>query len=686
MKIHKVIQLLLQLYFTLFSVEAFAVFGSSCPTAPLPSFGGDNYLKEYTVYGHIISNIDMTVITDGCKAEDKQFKFCVKNKNITTKVCKEFTFNVNDSRTIGDLNSNKDLAFEDNELLNKIVLTVKVLPGNLMCLTMQTSRGEMAVACKRTNMLPDIAPPDEPCRNIGSSCYTDNTKSQSLFNFSGTAVDCVKETLDKVFFRYNSCAPGTSNASVTGLNPFSRFQEALKVTIRVALILYVMLFAVNMILTQENKDLDKIAIFVIKMVIVAYFSVGIGPLYFQHGKETRANGMTEYGLPFLSNLTPYFADIVFNSAGSKGLCQFDRDKYKKGYHFYSIWDAIDCRIGYYLGLNLVNNTSPIFSTLSGSTTGSIGSRINIPNPSLKTDVGDFVKNSATTFKFFMVMFGFLASGNIIVLASGLAFCIIFLSIMLYFLSNYLVCLVTIYAMAYISPIFIPMALFTRTKAYFDAWLKVCISCTLQPAVIAGFIAILVTLYDTAIYKNCEFVRHNYTYQDRDFSTFEIGLPTSNPEECKTSAGYKLLYYYAGYGWEQHLLILFQIFSLRDTMSLYLELIGVFVFSVIFYFFSKSIGQLAAELTGGPIMDAVTASPTAIVDLAKKAMEYAQAAGEGSSGKPPEKNPLENEGKGRKGGEQASDSAGGGGDGGAGDMISGGSSGGGGSAGGGMGGS
>ncbi len=78
MKMYKVIQILLQLCFTFSSVEAFAAFGSSCPTALLPSSGGDNYLKEYTVYGHIISNIDMTVITDGCKAEDKQFKFCVK--------------------------------------------------------------------------------------------------------------------------------------------------------------------------------------------------------------------------------------------------------------------------------------------------------------------------------------------------------------------------------------------------------------------------------------------------------------------------------------------------------------------------------------------------------------------------------------------------------------------------------
>ncbi|CAN7976171.1 unnamed protein product, partial [Ixodes persulcatus] len=75
----------------------------------------------------------------------------------------------------------------------------------------------------------------------------------------------------------------------------------------------------------------------------------------------------------------------------------------------------------------------------------------------------------------------------------LVFSVIFLSILLYFITHYLVCMITIYVMTYISPIFIPMALFTRTKAYFDGWLKVCISCALQPAVIAGFIALLITI-------------------------------------------------------------------------------------------------------------------------------------------------------------------------------------------------
>ena len=260
------------------------------------------------------------------------------------------------------------------------------------------------------------------------------------------------------------------------------------------------------------------------------------------------------------------------------------------------------------------------------------------------------------FRFLTVMFGLLLSGQIIIVASGIIFSVIFVSIILYFITHYLVCLVTIYVMTYISPIFIPMVLFTRTKAYFDAWLKICISCAVQPAVVAGFIALLLTMYDSAIYKNCEFMRHDYTYSsDVQFSTFELRLPNANTDDCKNSAGYKLLRYYSGEGWEKHLLSLFPIKSIVvDVVSLLVDLLYVLIFSIIFYYFSKSISQFAAELTGGPIMDSVTASPTKIVDMVKKGAEFIADAAQSSGGKPPQKNPLE---KPRKG-EEAKDSGGG----------------------------
>jgi type IV secretion system protein VirB6 len=652
-KVHKVIQVFIQFCLIFFSVEVFAGYGDLCPSV---SFGTDDYLKQNTAYGHIMYSIDMTGTPDACEPNDPQFKFCLKNKEGSSPECKVIILNLNDSKRLSELSTDNNPDLGGNSLLKDIILTVKIVKKRL-CLVMSTSKGQLPLACKHTSTPAPSPPLAEQCRNIGKTCYMGTTRSQSLFNFSGLAVDCLKETLDKIFFRYSSCDPKNDKVSLTALNPFSTFQESLKISIRAALILYIMFFAVNMILSKEYGNIDKIATFVMKLIVVTYFATGLGPAYFKGGKETTENGMLQYGLPLLTELTPQFAQIVFNAGGSRGLCEFDSKKYKNGYSFYALWDAVDCRIAYYLGMGLVYNTEAILngipdSVSPGETKGTAIEKLKKPG-----DEAPDALSRVGALRFFTVLFGFLLSGNIIIVVSGLIFSVIFVSIILYFLTHYLVCLITIYVMTYISPIFIPMVLFTRTKAYFDAWLKVCISCAVQPAVVAGFIALLLSMYDSAIYKNCEFMRHDYVRGDTQFSTFELRLPNSEPNDCKNSAGYKLLKYYSGLGWEKHLLILFPIKSIvMDILSLMVDLLYVFVFSIIFYYFSKSISQFAAELTGGPIMDSVTASPTKIVDMVKKGVDFISNAAGNSGGKMPAKNPAE---KPRKGGKaEAKDSGGG----------------------------
>ena len=220
------------------------------------------------------------------------------------------------------------------------------------------------------------------------------------------------------------------------------------------------------------------------------------------------------------------------------------------------------------------------------------------------------------------MFGLFMAGQIVVVLMGLLFVVFFVSVLLYFMTAYLVCTITLYVMAYISPIFITMALFDRTKAYFDSWLKIVMSCTLQPAVIGGFIAILLTVYDSAIYGTCEFQRYDYTVGEINFSTFELREPTVDVEKCHASLGYKLMKYYLGQGWEKKIVILFEIPKINDYLNIALSLIYVMIYVFIFYFFIKTVSEFAADLTGGPSVASVTVSPNALID---KAIGLAQAA-------------------------------------------------------------
>ncbi|HJD55652.1 MAG TPA: type IV secretion system protein [Rickettsia endosymbiont of Pyrocoelia pectoralis] len=655
MTIRNIIKIFVVICIEVFALTSFAGFGESCSTLPTTA---DGYLETGTAYGYIIRSIDMKAPGGNCDASINSLTFCFKNKDSSSKPCTMYSLNEGDSKKISELSTDNNLDLGANPVLQNIVLTVKK-QSNDLCLFMPTSRGPMPVACKSLSSTAPPSPLPDDCSNIGKSCYTGANYSQSLISFSGLAVQCLKETLDKIFFAGNSCSSQNQGAELTHLTAFPTFQGYLKRAIGAALILYVMFFAFNMVLNKEYGNTDKIALFVIKLLFVVYFSIGLGPLNFSSGKPTQENGMLTYGLPLLNAVAPEFAQIIFNAVGAKGLCVFDTSKYQDGYQFYGLWDAIDCRIGYYLGLDLLynidkNGVLSSFSSGGGSGGGSPIPDLGTPDSKSPNDL-----TKVGSLRFFTVMFGFFMAGNIIIFIGGLVFAVIFLSILLYFITHYLVCMITIYVMTYVSPIFIPMALFNRTKGYFDGWVKVCLSCALQPAVIAGFIALLITMYDSAIYKNCEFSRHDYEKNNVKFSTFELRLPSTNEDICKESFGYKMLQYYAGKGWEEHLVILFPIKSIaKDVVSILAELLCVLVFSVIFYYFSKSIGRFASDLTNGPNMDAVTASPTKIVDLVKKGAAFVKDAVQTSHGKPPGGDSPGGGGGKRSEGQKAGDSGGG----------------------------
>ena len=217
----KVMKFFIQICLLVSSLEVMAAnYGVPCSGVVMPT---DPYLEQSTAYGHIKNNIDIVSIPDACTTDDSQITFCLKNKDAS---CKTISMKLDESRKLGELSTDNNPDLGGDPLLKDIVLSVKVLNG-MFCLTMPTSRGIMPLTC-RTTSLPPSTNPDEECRYIAKTCYMGTSNSQSIFNFSGLAVDCVKETLDQVFFRHTSCVPTSEKVSLLALNPFSAFQETLK--------------------------------------------------------------------------------------------------------------------------------------------------------------------------------------------------------------------------------------------------------------------------------------------------------------------------------------------------------------------------------------------------------------------------------------------------------------------------
>jgi len=614
-------QFLIFLFIKLGCYSAYANFGESCVN--LPAVDNSGYLMNDTAYGYLVKNIDMTTnIPNGCTQDGNVLRFCIKN-DTTNPVCKPVAMNLGQVKTLQDISSNPDIG--GNPLLSDIKLSVEVVESNL-CLMMSTSRGKMPVICRAYNsIIVDPGVEASVCQNLGASCYDGSSKSQSLLSFSGITINCVRQTLDKVFYTGNGCSQTEDDIYFTLLSPFPYFQEAMKKSVGAALILYVMFYGFKVVLNNEYVHLNKVATFILKFLFVVYFSVGLGNYYDQTGKNVSHNGMTETVLPMLLQLTSDFTEIVFLSGGSQGLCNYDPSKYEAGYEFYRVWDAIDCRVGYYFGLQLLYNlgSSGFLSGGSTSAYGNIASNAADFGPPGTEGIEALKKPGMLTF--FVVMFGFFMAGNIIIVLCGMIFGIIFLSVIFYFLNVYLVSMVTLYVMVYISPIFVPMLLFERTKGYFDAWTKIIVSCALQPAVVGGFVALLLTMYDSIFFGNCEYLRHDYNSSGINFSTFELREPASEPEKCINSTGYKLIKFYLGQGWEKKTLLIFEITTLSDFLDLALSMVYMVVYVFIFYFAIQSVNEFISDLTSGPNMSSVVVSPTALMEKAKQAAEFIKAA-------------------------------------------------------------
>ncbi|MDP5083262.1 MAG: hypothetical protein NWP61_03350, partial [Rickettsiaceae bacterium] len=438
--------------------NAYATFGESCSLLPISDSEG--YLVDNTAYGYIQKNLDMkTHVVDACATEGNKLKFCIRNHVNHADVCTPVTMSIGDTMRLGTLSDNPDIGGKPS--LANILLSVGVIDREV-CLTMPTSRGMMPLICR--NKEAEVSSPteeavEEICRTIGESCYNGRSKSQSLLSFSGLTIHCLRDTLNKVFYIGNECPTFDNDITFTMLRPFPAFQEAMKMAVRGALILYVMIYGFKVVMNGEYAELNKIALFVIKFLFVVYFAVGMGNKTLEDGKQVQHNGMTEFALPILVEMTSNFTEMVFLAGGSQGLCNFDAEKYQSGYAFYKVWDAIDCRIGYYLGMQAIYNIGTILNSASSSTL-TIGQPINYGSNSGE---GYDVLNSPGSFSFFAVMCAFFLAGNIIIVIFGLLFVVVFVSVILYFLTAYLVCMVTLYVMAYISPIFIPMILFNVQK-------------------------------------------------------------------------------------------------------------------------------------------------------------------------------------------------------------------------------
>lgn len=454
---------------------------------------------------------------------------------------------------------------------NLVALQMGAVENQSVCLVVLTPRGYVSLACKSPPAPPTPVVPVPP--SAGTAC-SDGSVNHSLafFSVTGRVIECIRSTLDSVF-----CTSACQTAQNT-VNLMQNLQNGMQSIIQAALILYVIIFGIRTATSKEMPQKGEVLMALAKMILVVYFSVG----YNINGYNS--NGTIDYLYPLLKAAMNSFSNFIFQ-ASEATLCNYPPKNYSydAGYSYLALWDSVDCRLGFYLGFYGI--FGPPLDILYG----------------IIALIFPLLLGMKFLFMVFLVCFG-----------------IFLLSITVYFVHVFILALIGLTIMIYLAPIYVPMALFEQTKSYFESWLHLLFSYTLQPAIITAFLAIMLCVFDGIMFQDCTFSSEGATFHGMPYWTVTGSVsegPNTISQTCQDSFGYLLN------NASNNLTTTWTAFFSLTTIdfpewgAFFIALLHALLFSIIFYFFSETVGSFAAELTGGSDLSKFATKPTAIADAA-----------------------------------------------------------------------
>lgn len=315
-------------------------------------------------------------------------------------------------------------------------------------------------------------------------------------HFTAPIVQCVKETLENLFFNrvgHSQCLNYGEYPDSEGVCPnnkyvtkgeftykkgnkvsdtsfFAMVQSKLSLIVKVTLSLSITFLGLKILVMKTDiRNKKEILTYVLKIGIILYFATGDAwqSLFFK-GVYGASSEISKIVFKVNNYSDPEKRDgcQFISSVASDGKDISSSITYPAGKDYLSVWDTLDCKIARYLGFgpeaSYANIAALIFSSFF---TGSIGLYFSI---------------------------SILIFGLMLIAASIRA------------LHIFLASSISIIVMVFVSPIAFLALLFDRTKSIFDQWLKELLGFCLQPIILFAYLAIFITIMDKALVGSATF--------------------------------------------------------------------------------------------------------------------------------------------------------------------------------------
>ena len=322
------------------------------------------------------------------------------------------------------------------------------------------------------------------------SCYKKATDaSKNLLPIVAPVVECAKQMVGKMALGRFAYDFNNSNKkdSITpkGDSILFKFQQNMRRAVMLLLTIYLIFVGFKILLKGEVPKKSELTLSLLKFILVIYFAVGIN----KEGEHF--DGITEWLFPLLFNATSEFSNWISNAADNE-LCVFKPEYYKPSLGYMSTWDALDCRISHYLGLNNLNDLLLLAEKEQG--------------------IWDTFTNFSIP-PYFLLIIPALLLGQVWLAILAIAFPLMVILVAAFVVNIFVISLIIISILAILGPIIIPMVLFDYTKSYFESWLRLMISFTFQPMVATIFMIVMFSMFDSSFYEGC---LHKHKTTDSSF--------------------------------------------------------------------------------------------------------------------------------------------------------------------------
>lgn len=389
----------------------------------------------------------------------------------------------------------------------------------------------------------------------------------SELHFTSTIVGCLKDMLVKVFI--------TQKNDYQGQAFFQVVQARLKQIVLAVIVLYVSLVGIKIITSPEPPKRPEVIMMILKLALVMYFATG-DAFYKNDG-----TGLYPQLIQVTDEIANYFLEAQ-NAGDPLGFCTYKYNgRNLLGENSYTgvgvtptigfnhvkltLWDLVDCKLITYLNFG-----------------------------SCDYSVGGLVAAWAISTAFWVSGIGILFA------LVAFIYCFMILLVIFRYTHIFILSLIVVTVLIFLSPIFIVFALFEPTKGIFDKWLRVVLGYLIYPALLFAFLAVMLATLDAVYYgftvpdnsaginiqSQCKDVNSIYCVMMRP-------LATNSNDACTMSFGYVSKHYvkpenisYIGS---------FYKFDKGALTELFEPLLKLMLFSLLFYLFMSAVASFMAAL-------------------------------------------------------------------------------------------